>query len=279
MNSSHNVAAASLAVAPGFESLPHLQGMGRRERRAAETRLRLFRCALQLFAERGFPNVTVEEITQAADVGKGTFFNYFESKDHVLGVMAEIQLGKVREAVALAEHGKSTQDVLHHLFLRAAEEPGRSPDLARALISSFLASEQVRGIIERNMQEGRRMLARLVAMGQKHGEIDPRLKKEKVALQVLQAFMGTVLFWSLHEQPALGVQLNSRVKSKSHEMQFPHYRHRVAGRPDLGSHRAAGRVSVQRSATSNPLPPDLAGCDSEGARSEPERAGFRHARR
>src|ERR1039457_5580663 len=71
-------------------------GAGRRQRRAAETRLRLFRCALQLIAERGFPNVTVEDITEAADVGKGTFFNYFESKDHVLSVMAEVQLGKVR---------------------------------------------------------------------------------------------------------------------------------------------------------------------------------------
>jgi AcrR family transcriptional regulator len=203
MSRSQQNGLASPQTTPGLESLPHLQGMGRRERRAAETRLRLFRCALQLFAARGFPNVTVEDITEAADVGKGTFFNYFESKDHVLGVMAEIQLGKVREAVALAEHGKTAHDVLHHLFLRAAEEPGRSPDLARALISSFLASEQVRRMIERNMQEGRRMLARLVAMGQKRGEIDPRLKKEKVAIQVFQAFMGTVLFWSLHEQPAL----------------------------------------------------------------------------
>jgi len=42
-----------------------------------------------------------------------------------------------------------------------------------------------------------------VAAGQKRGEIDPLLKKEKVAIQMLQAFMGTVLFWSLHEEPAL----------------------------------------------------------------------------
>jgi len=182
----------------------HLPGMGRRERRAAETRVRLFRCALQLFAERGFPNVTVEDITEAADVGKGTFFNYFETKDHVLGVMAEIQLGKVAEALARATDGKqSIHSVLHRLFLRAAEEPGRSPDLARALISSFLASEGVRKIIARNMQEGRRMIAEVVAAGQMRGEIDPRLKKEKAAIQALQAFMGTVLFWSLHEEPPL----------------------------------------------------------------------------
>ena len=178
--------------------------MGRRQRRAAETRLRLFRCALQLFAERGFPSVTVEDITEAADVGKGTFFNYFESKDHVLGVMAEIQLGKVREAVTLAESGTETiHSVLHRLFLRVGEEPGRSPDLARALISSFLASERVRGLIERNFSEGRKMIAQVVVAGQKRGEIDPRLKKEKVALQFQQAFMGTLLLWSLRGQPAL----------------------------------------------------------------------------
>jgi len=172
------------------ENLPHLQGMGRRQRRAAETRLRLFRCALQLFSQRGFPNVTVEDITEAADVGKGTFFNYFESKEHVLGVMAEIQLGKVREAADLALHGKQTvQSALHRLFHRAAEEPGRSPDLARALISCFLASKGVRDIIEKNMKEGRRIIARMIASGQRRGEIEPRLKKEKVAIQALQTFM------------------------------------------------------------------------------------------
>jgi AcrR family transcriptional regulator len=171
--------AASTSAAPPI---------GRRERRAAETRLRLFRCALHLFSERGFQNVTVED------------------KDHVLGVMAEIQLAKVAEALArAADEKQSIQSVLHHLFLRAAEEPGRSPDLARALISSFLASAGVRKIIAHNMKEGRGMIAGVVAAGQARGEIDPRLKKEKVAIQVLQAFMGTVLFWSLHEQPPLKV--------------------------------------------------------------------------
>src|SRR5208337_1371549 len=160
------------------DDLPHLKGMGRRERRAAETRLRLFRCALKLFAERGFPNVTVEDITEAADVGKGTFFNYFDSKDHVLGVMAEIQLGKGCEALEQATRGKfSVQSVLRHLFERIAEEPGRSPDLARAVISSFLGSEVVRRQLDRNMAEGRGMIAQTVELGQQRGEIDSKLKK------------------------------------------------------------------------------------------------------
>ena len=191
-----------------MENFPHLQGMGRRQRRAAETRLRLFRCALQLFAERGFPNVTVEDITEAADVGKGTFFNYFESKDHVMGVVAEIQLGKVSEALTLAESGKQTiHTVLQHMFQRVAEEPGRSPDLARALITSFLADESVRSHMEQNMSAGRKMVGQVVAAGQARGEIDPGLNKEKVARQLQQAFMGTLLLWSLQGKPALATRL------------------------------------------------------------------------
>jgi AcrR family transcriptional regulator len=190
--------------APFSEDLPHLQHLGRRQRRAAETRLRLFRCALQLFAERGFNNVTVEDITEAADVGKGTFFNYFESKDQVLGVVAEIQLGKVQES--LEEAGKQTlpiKAVLRRLCDRLTEEPGRSPELARALISSFLASPRVREFMARNLAQGRHIFGQIVEIGQKNGDIDPKLIPEQVAMQLQQMLLGTVLLWSLHGEPKL----------------------------------------------------------------------------
>lgn len=187
-----------------------LQGIGRRQRRAAETRLRLFRSALQLFADRGFPNVTVEDITEAADVGKGTFFNYFESKDHVLGVMAELQLARVREAAQSAASGKRTIfSTLHHLFLRLAQEPGRSPYLARAVIGSFLTSEVVRELIERQMSEGRAIIAGVIAEGQRRGELNPKLKNHEVALQLQQTLLGTVLLWSLHGEPELAVWIEN----------------------------------------------------------------------
>jgi AcrR family transcriptional regulator len=195
------------ALAPN--DLPHLRSMGRRERRAAETRLKLFRRALQLFAERGFPNVTVEDITEAADVGKGTFFNYFKSKDHVLSVVAEIQLGKVREAMKSAEAGKrAIRSVLHDLFCKVSEEPGRSPELARALLTAFLSST-IRDLLAQNVAEGRQMIARIVELGQLRGEIDPRLKKEQVALHVQQAFLGTLLLWSLRGEPTLQSSVDS----------------------------------------------------------------------
>jgi hypothetical protein len=71
------------------------------------------------------------------------------------------------------------------------------------MTSSFLASEPVRVIIDRNMREGRKAIAEIVAAGQERGEIDRRLKKKKIAIQLQQMLMGTVLLWSLHGEPEL----------------------------------------------------------------------------
>jgi AcrR family transcriptional regulator len=192
------------ALAEEQEDLPHLKNLSRRDRKAAETRIRLFRCALQLFADRGFPNVTVEDITEAADVGKGTFFNYFASKDHVLGVMAEIQIGKVREALAQAESGKeSVRSILHNLLQRLAAEPGRSPDLARALVTSLLASKDVRELVDAHMAQGRRFLARIFEIGQERGEIDSQLNTAQLSRLLQQSVLGGILLWSLMGEPKL----------------------------------------------------------------------------
>lgn len=70
----------------------------RRERHRAETRERLYSAALELFAERGFLETTVEDITEAADVGKGTFFNYFPTKEHILAAFGSERVAQIERA-------------------------------------------------------------------------------------------------------------------------------------------------------------------------------------
>jgi AcrR family transcriptional regulator len=59
----------------------------RRGRRRVTTRRRLVEAARRLVAERGVDGLTVAEITEAADVGFGTFYGYFATRDDLVDAL------------------------------------------------------------------------------------------------------------------------------------------------------------------------------------------------
>lgn len=59
-------------------------GVGLREQKRIETRYNIEDSATRLVDERGFSDVTVEQICEAAGISRRTFFNYFESKDDAI---------------------------------------------------------------------------------------------------------------------------------------------------------------------------------------------------
>lgn len=180
------------------------QAMGRRERRSRETREKIFRAALRLFAERGFFETTTEQITEAADVGQGTFFNYFPTKQHVLAVLSEIQLRTVRGARAQAGSiDISTKDLLHSLMQDLAKEPGRSQALTRALFSAFFSNETVRTLIGETLTAGRKELTAIMAAGQGRGEIRMDQKAADLALAFQRGLAGTLLLWAMQSRSSL----------------------------------------------------------------------------
>ncbi len=182
----------------------------RRERRSAELRERLFRSSLQLFAQKGFAETTVEDITEAADVGKGTFFNYFPSKDHVLLAFTDMQLGKLEEAV---EHFRNSPQplrvFLENLTTRMTEEPLRNPGLIRALLQGYLSSSAVREVMIHKQERAHQLHTKMVEVGQERGEIRNDLPAREIAHVFRQAIIGTLLIWSV----AGDANLTDRIRS------------------------------------------------------------------
>jgi len=186
---------------------------GRRERRRAETRDKIFRAALGLFAARGFAAVTVEDITEAADVGKGTFFNYFPSKEHVFGAFGDIQIGKIEGALVAARAGKVTvPDALASFPRLLAEEPGRSPRIMQSIITALLTSQPVREVFLGKAQRGRKLLAELFGLGQRRGEIRRDVPPLELARTMQEAYFGAMLLWSLDETGTLGRRFEEAAK-------------------------------------------------------------------
>ena len=182
----------------------------RRTRRSAELRERIFRSALDLFAQKGFLETTVEDITNAADVGKGTFFNYFPSKDHILLAFGEMQLARLRQAV---EEARQTNEplpkFLRSLTTRMTAEPARNPDLIRVLLLAFLSNPDVRQAMLDLQTRVLALHSEMIQLGQERGEIRKDLPPIEIAQVFRQVIFGTLLIWSLYGDASLQSRMDS----------------------------------------------------------------------
>jgi AcrR family transcriptional regulator len=196
--------------AAGPAHSPSGRGHGRRARRSAETRERLFRAALDLFARKGFTETTVEDITEAADVGKGTFFNYFPSKDHILLAFGEMQLAKLESAVLEARAGHEPMPhFLGSLGVRMTQEPIRNPGIVRTLLQAYLSTSEVREAMLDLQKRVHALHTEIILLGQERGEIRRDLPAAEMAHVFRQTIFGTLLFWSLHGDASLHARIES----------------------------------------------------------------------
>jgi len=173
----------------------------RRDRRRTETYERLMRAALKLFAERGIADTTVEDITEAADVGKGTFFNYFPTKEHVLQAFGETRIQKIQAALEEARKGAvPIWQVLRRLAHSLAEEASHTPGLLRSILVAPLTREPVREFMAGRMTDGRTRLLEIFRLGQERGELRADLPAPYMARAYQQSIFGSMVLWSIDPQ-------------------------------------------------------------------------------
>lgn len=182
----------------------------RRQRRSADIRERLFRAALELFARKGFAETTVEDITNAADLGKGTFFNYFPSKDHILVAFSDMQLAKLQSAVeAMRQSDEPIPVFFRVLSAKMTDEPGRSPAMVRTILQANLSNSSVRNAMRENHARAHRLLTQLVQTAQDRGEFRRDLAASDLALVFRQTVFGTLLMWSVYGEASLADRIDT----------------------------------------------------------------------
>jgi AcrR family transcriptional regulator len=105
-----------------------LEAAHRGSRRKRDTRAKLLSAALHLMAHRGVAGVAINEITQQADVGFGSFYNHFESKEAIYATLIEEVISQY--AVALDKLGDQLPDPAEKIaasarytMLRGHEDP------------------------------------------------------------------------------------------------------------------------------------------------------------
>jgi AcrR family transcriptional regulator len=83
-----------------------------REQKKNQLKGHLYEVALELFRDQGYEQTTVALITERAGVAKGTFFNHFPSKEHVLAEWYRRLTLDAIEKVEAREHGSAREAIL-----------------------------------------------------------------------------------------------------------------------------------------------------------------------
>jgi AcrR family transcriptional regulator len=171
--------------------------LGRRERRREETSQRILTAAVRLFEKQGFTGTTVEQITEAADVGKGTFFNYFPSKDHVLLGLFALLGG---EFDRLQKEAPSVKDVRTHLreFARnLLASPGRT-NVLRNVMGVAMTEPVIGRAFEALIEKARAAVRHVMEQGQELKQVRTDISAAEMARNFQQFILGTEIVYSIH---------------------------------------------------------------------------------
>ena len=173
------------------------RGVGRRprQRRAVETRRRLYNAAVAEYERVGIDAARVEDIVEAAGVSWSTFFDYFPRKEDVLqeaGVGMATALAESIEA-GLAEADRPIAEVFMS-SLRAVAGAAPAGEVQRALLRDVVSNpgRMSTYLADRGLPSWTDSTTRLLAAGQQRGEITAEYPARALAAVLLQAWVMSV---------------------------------------------------------------------------------------
>lgn len=149
--------------------------MGRRERKKLLSRQAILDAAVREFSRKGYKETSVADIMNAADLGIGTFYNYFDSKADILMSLLETLVEQVETAV---EERRGQGDSSVELLAAGCKATAAFLDQNRFVLPLFLsASEHAAGPTEKGDMSRphapgfKPIFENIISRGQQAGEI------------------------------------------------------------------------------------------------------------
>lgn len=163
-----------------------------------QKRQRVIDQALRMFAERGYENVSVDEILKEAGIAKGTFYHYFESKEDILLDFGKSQIEIIdRWEEDSPKNIASLEGHIQRLFMELSDSLKDMPRLIGSLFALAVQHEKVG-------ESYAGLYSRL------HKALSKWIPEEEKVDALITVYIGALLQWSLED----GGDLNEMVKQR-----------------------------------------------------------------
>ncbi|HOP64260.1 MAG TPA: TetR/AcrR family transcriptional regulator [Spirochaetota bacterium] len=173
------------------------QGVSKRKQQAIATREKIFNAAFRLITEKGFDNVTVDEICTESGVAKGSFYHYFKSKDDiVIETYMIIDKKYSDEVYDLPSDMNSFDKILATVGFQAKYAHNKGIEFVRQIYKSQLESGTDFFISEERPYF--KILREIIEEGMEKGEIKPELSAVELTRWIISFSRGVTYDWCLH---------------------------------------------------------------------------------
>lgn len=169
--------------------------MTNRQIAAAETRKKLVDAAKEIICDKGLANTSIDEITDACGVSKGTFYTYFKRKEDIVYELSEKMFDEILENAKKCE-GTITEKLENYMihFSRYIERG-----------SLKLTQEWIKNVVDSDMSDvGTKKLKKdisatndLIRSGIENNELTKDICVETISDMINDLLYGQMLCWAL----------------------------------------------------------------------------------
>lgn len=182
--------------------------LGRREKKKLRAKKTIEKEAVKLFTQKGFHGTKVSEIMEQADLGTGTFYNYYQSKEELFISIVQEKLTSVRHAVeVLAGQPLTAADKITRMLLAAGKVFEENQPLMVVFIK--LCRSGWRGMPPAGCEavfDG--ILPEVVRKGQLNRELSPHVPPE-IIVELLHSILESAVL-----SPISGMTLTENLSYK-----------------------------------------------------------------
>lgn len=181
-----------------------------RKRKKFQARQKILLAAAQQFETQGFANTSIADIMQAANLGVGTFYNYFRSKEDVLLTLAKNLREDMEEKILqVGEINQSSAELLKVCCVCTAKLIDENRFILPLFLSASEHSDKPEQIPESLSPGFKELFDKIILRGQERGEF-----RDDVPTNIISEMIHSIYQTTAFSKLEISFQENIRLKVK-----------------------------------------------------------------
>jgi AcrR family transcriptional regulator len=176
--------------------------VGLRERKRVAQHQKIVDTSLRLFGQHGYTATTVDQICEAAEIGKATFFRYFPTKASVLEELSDAVYSSLEAQLKEFSNGEDSAGArLQHFYELVRGAAAADLGLTRAMVDSGAMDPITNPVVSARHTRSISILAEILRSGQVTGELTAAIDANHLAVMIEAMAFNTVATWAQSATP------------------------------------------------------------------------------